>query len=311
MRSLLASLIVVSSAAAFAQEPARTGTLTLADGVYTNDQAGRGERLYQSYCAYCHGPDAEGKPDNSRGGNTGSLGSRVPPALRGDMFIANWVGLTLGDLLERIRISMPQDRPGSLSRTMNADILAFLLATNGYRAGTHELPFERMGLDRISIEQSAGLTAMLESPGAHAGTTVRAAIVLRLPSDQVASAVNPPSPQVGLQLHVAADAKVRVVETVYPIAHEFRQSGKDQPLVVVGPTVVIGVKLAISSRVDPQTIHLPIALTYEPCSPERCFPVVPSARSTTTLTFTIVPPTQAVQPRQSELFDSIRFAPTP
>ena len=42
-------------------------------------------------------------------------------------FISDWAGLTLGDLFDRIRNTMPQDNPGKLSRDQYADILSFVL----------------------------------------------------------------------------------------------------------------------------------------------------------------------------------------
>ena len=53
--------------------------------------------------------------------------------------MANWNGLTLGDLFERIRKTMPQNAPGKLSRQQNADLLAFLLSFNKFPAGKTEL----------------------------------------------------------------------------------------------------------------------------------------------------------------------------
>ena len=65
--------------------------------------------------------------------------------------MGNWEGLSLGDLYERIRISMPQDSPGSLSRQTNADITAFMLKANGYSAGPNELTVMKAALDEIRI----------------------------------------------------------------------------------------------------------------------------------------------------------------
>src|SRR6202158_5126173 len=101
---------------------------TVWDGVYTDDQAKRGEGIYGKECASCHGSELTG-------------GESAPP-LAGDSFFANWNGPTLGDLFERIRISMPQNAPGSLSRQQNADILAFILSAAKFPAGTSELPKE-------------------------------------------------------------------------------------------------------------------------------------------------------------------------
>ena len=83
------------------------------DGVYTEEQAKRGEPLYAEKCSSCHGPDMNG--------------GEMAPGLTGGEFTANWNDLTLGDLFERMRISMPQNNPGSLSRQQNADILAAIL----------------------------------------------------------------------------------------------------------------------------------------------------------------------------------------
>lgn len=96
------------------------------DGVYTLDQAARGESLFAEKCSSCHGPDLNG--------------GEMAPGLVGGNFTSNWNDLTLGDLFERIRISMPQNDPGSLSRQQNADILAFVLKKGSYPAGEAELP---------------------------------------------------------------------------------------------------------------------------------------------------------------------------
>lgn len=95
------------------------------DGVYTEAQATRGDALYAQYCASCHGPDL--------------AGGEMAPGLTGGEFTANWNDLSLGDLFERIRISMPQNAPGSLSRQQNADILAFMLRKMNMPIGQAEL----------------------------------------------------------------------------------------------------------------------------------------------------------------------------
>ena len=121
--AILAAALAVSAGiggVAFAQ-----GTATVMDGSYTAAQAERGAAQYSQNCAACHG--------------SGLNGNGEAPALVGGEFISNWAGLTLGDLFERIRTTMPQDNPGGLSRDAYADILAFLLKANGMPAGTKEL----------------------------------------------------------------------------------------------------------------------------------------------------------------------------
>jgi len=108
------------------------------DGIYTHEQSERGKQLYSDACASCHGPELTG-------------GEMAPPLVGGD-FQADWNGLSVGDLFERIRISMPQNAPGSLSGQQNADILAFLLDANKFPTGTTELPKEAMILKGIKFE---------------------------------------------------------------------------------------------------------------------------------------------------------------
>ena len=108
------------------------------DGVYTADQTRRGETAYLQTCASCHGTALEG-------------GDMTPP-LVGGAFTANWNDLTVGDLFERIRTTMPLDKPGRLSRQQNADVIAFLLKANGWPAGTVELPPDPPALNQIRIQ---------------------------------------------------------------------------------------------------------------------------------------------------------------
>lgn len=113
-------------------------TKSVWDGVYTEEQAARGKQGYADQCASCHGPEL--------------TGGEMAPALAGGEFLAGWDGLTMGDLFERIRISMPQNAPGSLSGAQNADILAFMLASNKFPAGSTELAKDAMVLKSIKFE---------------------------------------------------------------------------------------------------------------------------------------------------------------
>jgi mono/diheme cytochrome c family protein len=108
------------------------------DGVYTAEQAKRGQAIYNAQCASCHG-------DTLGGGESA-------PALAGGEFLSNWNGLTVGDLFDRTRTSMPQSKPGSLSREVNADILAYVLSANQFPAGKTELARATEVLKEIRIE---------------------------------------------------------------------------------------------------------------------------------------------------------------
>jgi S-disulfanyl-L-cysteine oxidoreductase SoxD len=108
------------------------------DGVYTDEQAKRGEAVYRKECASCHGDSLAG-------------GESAPP-LTGGAFLANWNGLTLGDLFDRIRKTMPQNSPGKLSRQQNADVLAFALSANKFPMGKAELSRQSEFLKEIRFE---------------------------------------------------------------------------------------------------------------------------------------------------------------
>jgi mono/diheme cytochrome c family protein len=98
---------------------------SIQDGVYAASQATRGGAVYADRCASCHADDLSGRDQ--------------APALAGHEFNAEWEGLSLNDLFERIRVSMPADKPGSLTRQEVADVTAFLLATGDFPRGETEL----------------------------------------------------------------------------------------------------------------------------------------------------------------------------
>jgi len=118
---------------AVAQSPA-----SVWDGVYSDQQSGRGAALYQTACASCHGDKLQGK------GQT--------PALTGSDFVTNWSGMTVGDLFDKIQTSMPADKPGSLSREQNASLVAYLLSANKFPSGAAELSNDAERLRKIRFE---------------------------------------------------------------------------------------------------------------------------------------------------------------
>jgi hypothetical protein len=71
------------------------------------------------------------------------------PSLVGTEFSGDWNGLSLGDLGDRVRVSMPQDNPQSLSREQTADLIAAILHANQMPAGQAELPAQSEPLKQI------------------------------------------------------------------------------------------------------------------------------------------------------------------
>jgi mono/diheme cytochrome c family protein len=108
------------------------------DGIYTLEQAERGEPLYTRGCGECHGPDLGGDD--------------MSPPLIGSDFVWDWNGLTVGDLFERLRISMPDGKPRSMTNQEKADVLAFMLLKNDFPAGDSELASSTRALSPIAFE---------------------------------------------------------------------------------------------------------------------------------------------------------------
>jgi S-disulfanyl-L-cysteine oxidoreductase SoxD len=108
------------------------------EGVYTEEQAKRGEQVYAETCANCHGEHMEG--------------ADMSPSLVGATFSSNWNTLTVGDYYDRVRTTMPMDRPGTLSPQQIADVVSFILKSNQYAAGKTELPTVVAPLKTIKIE---------------------------------------------------------------------------------------------------------------------------------------------------------------
>ena len=107
------------------------------DGVYTDDQAKRGADAYGKSCAPCHAPDLTGLD--------------TAPSLTGGEFNASWNDQTLDDLFERARTTMPADAPGSLTKELYADIVAFILSKDNFPAGPTELAPENAALKQIKF----------------------------------------------------------------------------------------------------------------------------------------------------------------
>jgi mono/diheme cytochrome c family protein len=106
------------------------------DAVYTLNQAKRGA-LKSGLCVECHGNGFVGGP---------------APELAGPAFTAAWGGRTVGDLFDLIRLTMPDDDPGSLSREVYADLVAYILAVNKFPTGNTEIPIELEPLKLIRID---------------------------------------------------------------------------------------------------------------------------------------------------------------
>ena len=131
---LVASTVLLSSTFV-----ARSQERTVWDGVYTDEQATRGEALYGEHCARCHGATLQGNGEGAQ-------------PLTGATFKSTWNGVSVGAMFDRVRLSMPQDKPGTMTRQQVADLLAFILRANKFPAGKTELARQTDLLNAITFQ---------------------------------------------------------------------------------------------------------------------------------------------------------------
>jgi len=81
------------------------------------------------------------------------MGDGFAPALSGAEFMGNWNDLSVGDLFERIRVSMPPSSPSGTPPAQKADIVAHIMHMNKWPAGEGELEPKTDVLKLIKIEQ--------------------------------------------------------------------------------------------------------------------------------------------------------------
>jgi cytochrome c len=119
-------LVLMGAAIATAAVAGRAQEKTVWDGIYTEAQASRGEALYSEHCVRCHGATLQGNGEGAQ-------------PLTGATFKSTWNGVPMGALFDRVRLSMPQDKPGTMTRQQVADLVAFILHANKFPAGKEEL----------------------------------------------------------------------------------------------------------------------------------------------------------------------------
>lgn len=83
-------------------------TAGLKPATYANEQAVRGQEVYQATCVRCH----------------------PPGHLDGEAFEVGWNERRVFDLYSLLTNTMPQDKPGSLSDEQYIDVIAYLLQRN-------------------------------------------------------------------------------------------------------------------------------------------------------------------------------------
>lgn len=137
----------------------------LAPPPFTAEQVKSGRLAYAKSCGVCHGANLEGA---------------AGVALSGAAFAKSWGDgrHQARDFYDVIAQQMPKNAPGSLSEAENVAIVAFILAKNGYAAGSQALSVASMTsmLPPVAAGTASVTTPATQSQpaGAAAATAVRA-----------------------------------------------------------------------------------------------------------------------------------------
>jgi S-disulfanyl-L-cysteine oxidoreductase SoxD len=127
MGAMVALLVEFGAPAPLAAQEA---TRSAWDGVYTVEQAERGELAFKDGCSSCHLAEEFYAPS--------FLESRL-------------IGQNLSSLFGYLRNMMPYDAPGTLPGRTYVNVLAYLLQLNGFPAGETDLPGTTARLSTIQV----------------------------------------------------------------------------------------------------------------------------------------------------------------
>ena len=140
VRSIAIAAIAASPAPLVAQDLQIAASRNPA-ATFTTAQAAQGKDAYAKTCAACHGA------------NLG--GSAFASSLRGSAFSLNWGGKTADQLFAYINTKMPPASPGSLGPAASAQLVAFILQSNGIQATDKEFPTDAAAQVALSIPRPA------------------------------------------------------------------------------------------------------------------------------------------------------------
>ena len=132
------------------QAPAPVGSAPPA--LYTKAQAAQGMQIFATKCVACHGSNLQGS---------------AAPSVAGNDFLvtANHNGWTLAIMRYIVFKLMPRNSPASLSPQDDADVMAFLLASNCFPAGAKPFP--------PNDDPSFGHIQLGPVPGQHPGENAK------------------------------------------------------------------------------------------------------------------------------------------
>jgi len=165
-RSILATVVfALLVCPMLLSKPSVSSANSQADGAFTAAQAAKGAAVYAKSCAACHGQKLEGTTSTP---------------LVGASFAAKWADgkHSIDDLYFVIRTQMPYGAAGTLTDQQYIDVVAFMLQSNGSRAGNKMLTANSPSIKTMIAAASAkpsSETGMKPTAGESKTAPVRAA----------------------------------------------------------------------------------------------------------------------------------------
>lgn len=122
-------------------QPKPSTVETIVDGIppqFTAAQVANGKAAYTASCAVCHG-------------STMTNGAYGTP-LAGEYFKSQWSQKSVRSFFDKTQTTMPPAHPGSLSADTYEDIVAYILETNGFKAGNTPLKTDDEALKKMVLK---------------------------------------------------------------------------------------------------------------------------------------------------------------
>ena len=148
--SVLVAVWAISATTTARSAAVQNAARSVWDGVYTEEQARRGETVFKTECSYCHRDDLSGGFFDNGVGRAPALAG---PRAFGSSFVERWKDLSIGEMVATIAGTMPQQKPATLTVQAYVDVVSYLLAKNDVPAGSRELPVDVDELGRIIVTE--------------------------------------------------------------------------------------------------------------------------------------------------------------
>ena len=150
----------------------------------------------------------------------------------------------------------------------------------------------------------AEVTPILDTTAARPGSTVHAALQVRLPEGYHTNSNKPRDPNlIPITLtFVPPPDGVTFTDVVFPPATDLAQRGVDLPLRVFNGDFAIGVALTVAPTVAPGSLQFPATLRYQACDEVACY-----APIRVPVTWTLTVANAAGEKQHADVFSKIAF----